>query len=58
VFEHLLNADVFITHKKRRRVACFRSGSNGLRCRSSFDIPPHHEIAEGVDFIPLVKRMM
>jgi glycosyltransferase involved in cell wall biosynthesis len=56
VFEYLLNADLFIS----------MSGGEGLpvsvleamTCRCPVilsDIPPHREIAEGADFIPLIK---
>jgi len=56
VFEHLLNADLFISTSRGEglpisvleAMACYRPVILS-------DIPPHREIAEGVDFIPLVK---
>ena len=56
VFEHLLKADLFISASRGEglpisvleAMACYRPVILS-------DIPPHREIAEGVDFIPLVK---
>jgi glycosyltransferase involved in cell wall biosynthesis len=56
VFEHLLNADLFISASRGEglpisvleAMACYRPVLLS-------DIPPHREIAEGVDFIPLIK---
>ncbi len=56
VFEHLLNADLFISTSRGEglpisvleAMACYRPVILS-------DIPPHREIAQGVDFIPLVQ---
>ncbi len=56
VFDHLLNADVFISTSRGEglpisvleAMACYRPVVLS-------DIPPHREIADGVDFIPLIK---
>jgi glycosyltransferase involved in cell wall biosynthesis len=56
VFEHLLNADLYLSTSlgEGLPLAVMEAMVAGLPVLLS-DIPPHREIAEGVDFIPLVK---
>jgi glycosyltransferase involved in cell wall biosynthesis len=55
VFEHLLGADVFISASRGEGlpVAVLEAMASSCPVVLS-DIPPHREIAEGVDFIPLI----
>jgi glycosyltransferase involved in cell wall biosynthesis len=55
VFEHLLNADLFISTSRGEGLPI--AVLEAMACRNPVllsDIPPHREIAEGVDFIPLI----
>lgn len=56
VFTHLLNADLYVSASlgEGLPLAVMEAMACGLPVLLS-DIPPHREIAEGVDFIPLVK---
>lgn len=56
VFEHLLGADLFVStsYGEGLPVAVLEAMACGCPVVLS-DIPPHREIAEGVDFIPLVE---
>jgi glycosyltransferase involved in cell wall biosynthesis len=55
VFEHLLNADLFISVSKGEGLPVSVLEAMACRCPVLLsDIPPHREIAEGTDFIPLV----
>lgn len=56
VFEYLLTADLFISTSRGEGLPIAALEAMACRCPVLLsDIPPHREIAEGVDFIPLVK---
>lgn len=55
VFEYLFNADLFISPSKGEGLPI--AVLEAMACRRPVilsDIPPHREIAKGVDFIPLI----
>ncbi len=56
VFEHLLNADLFISTSRGEGLPISVLEAMACYCPVVLsDIPPHREIAQGVGFIPLVK---
>lgn len=56
VFEHLFNADLFISTSRGEGLPIAVLEAMACRCPVLLsDIPPHREIAEEVDFIPLVQ---
>ena len=56
VFEYLLNADLFISTSRGEGLPVAVLEAMACSCPVLLsDIPPHREIAEGVDFIPLIK---
>ena len=56
VFEHLFNTDLFISASRGEGLPIAVLEAMACRCPVLLsDIPPHREIAEGVDFIPLVE---
>jgi glycosyltransferase involved in cell wall biosynthesis len=55
VYGHLLNADLFISTSRGEGLPISVLEAMACRCPVILsDIPPHREIAEGVDFIPLL----
>lgn len=56
VFEYLLNVDLFISVSRGEGLPISVLEAMACRCPAILsDIPPHREIAEGVDFIPLIQ---
>jgi len=56
VFERLLSADLFISTSRGEGLPVAVLEAMACRCPVLLsDIPPHREIAEGVDFIPLIE---
>jgi glycosyltransferase involved in cell wall biosynthesis len=56
VFERLLSADLFISASRGEGLPVAVLEAMACRCPVLLsDIPPHREIAEGVDFIPLIQ---
>lgn len=56
VFEHLLGADLFISTSRGEGLPIAVIEAMACRCPVLLsDIPPHREIADGVDFIPLIQ---
>lgn len=55
VFEHLLNADLFVSMSRGEGLPVAVLEAMACRCPVILsDIPPHQEIATGVEFIPLI----
>ena len=55
VFEHLVNADLFVSTSLGEGLPIAVLEAMACRCPVILsDIPPHREIAEAVDFIPLI----
>lgn len=56
VFEHLLDTDLFISTSRGEGLPVAVLEAMACRCPVVLsDIPPHREIAAGVDFIPLIQ---
>lgn len=56
VFEHLLNADLFISASRGEGLPIAVLEAMACRCPVLLsDIPPHREIADGADFIPVIE---
>jgi glycosyltransferase involved in cell wall biosynthesis len=55
VYEHLLGADLFVSASRGEGLPIAVLEAMACRCPVILsDIPPHREIARGVDFIPLI----
>jgi glycosyltransferase involved in cell wall biosynthesis len=56
VFEHLVSADLFISTSRGEGLPIAVLEAMACRCPVLLsDIPPHREIADGTDFIPLIQ---